>query len=176
MSLVKLIPSQESAEALNSYLQQSNLPVRRGFHTTVFYTEETPVFKTLDLEEEIGHLLPISLDPNTYSLQIFGKGELVLRYDNEIIVKISTLLAEEALRQCVLGYSGIRTLEEGVPDSLSPQHLAVLRRHNARRRTSHIYPFNPHITLARNFHGELSALIIPRFPIVMNQINWRENF
>ena len=66
MSLVKLIPSDESIDNLNDYLISCRLPTKENFHSTVYYSEENPLFKTDDIERSVRELLPIALDTSTY--------------------------------------------------------------------------------------------------------------
>lgn len=119
------------------------------------------------LEREINLFLPIILNPKTYSLDVF-ENNLVLRYDNKKVQELNKLLMKTALRQMINGYCEER-------EELSEKDRNIIKKHINRKRTSLIYDFNPHITLAkrlRNCYG----LSVPKMPIIFDTFEWNEEF
>lgn len=164
MTLIKLVLSNESSELLQVYLAQQKIPGKKAFHSTLIYTEESPIFQTEELTREIESLLPITLDQTTYSLALFGKSELVLAYRDNVVSNINQLLVLAALRQSIGAY------QYGSRD----ERIKVLERHQ-RIRTSPVYDFNPHITLANFFQGGPKSILTPEFPIILAKLDWEVN-
>ncbi len=163
MSLVKLIPSDEGIDKLNDYLISCRLPTKEDFHSTVYYSEENPLFKTDDLERNVRELLPITLDASTYYTKIFGEGVLVLGYKDPLVDQLNRMLVEEADIQKTHDYSGIHNLnKEG-----------ILRKHSNRTQKNQYSVFNSHIALKKGIYI-FNANALPDFPICFNDIDWDE--
>jgi len=144
---VQLTLEHKSAERIKRFLTKNSNVIyeqKFGFHTTVHYSEEIPIFPRQPVLENIRKLLPIKLSPDTYRIDVFGEDVLVLRYESETIEKVNWMIINEGLRQCICEW----------PDRLSDEELQRLRESPFIRKSPVYLDFNPHITLARNFDIE----------------------
>lgn len=119
---------ERSEETLRRYINENG--IRNGkekFHSTLIYTEEHPIFQRFYFFDRLRAQLPLSLNPNTYSFDIFDPMCLVLRYENKDIEALRRAIQEEGLRQSLTEW----------PD-LDEEDFKILRNH-ARIRMSRIY-------------------------------------
>lgn len=84
-TVIKLTLEDKSKNLLNGLgFSKDNL------HSTIYFAEETHLFKRDYILEWITHILPVSIDPLTYQFDLFGENRdrLVLRYENEKVQEI----------------------------------------------------------------------------------------
>mgnify|MGYP001557876639 CR=1 FL=1 len=166
-TVISLIPDRESQDRLGRYARSLVcVEPKNSFHTTVFYAEETPIFPNVKIFLEYFREVPIILNPDSYSLDVF-ENNVVLRYDSQAVVDINSSLRSEAMRQMVYDWPNLRGKEK-----------RILELSTKARRTGKIYPnFNPHISLARKGSGKkLEGLEKFVWPIVLEQVRWKMSY
>lgn len=93
-TVIELGLNEESIKLLEGYVKRfgKTLTPRTEFHSTVYYSEDIHLCRDEESMHYLGGRLPIKLDPKTYSLDVFGKNELVLKYENESVREIELFL------------------------------------------------------------------------------------
>jgi len=134
--IVSLVPDEESQDALRIHVQLAGGIPKDNFHTTVFYAEESPIYMSPEIRGNVRGMLPITLNPATYSVDTFGD-IVVLRYEDKTVREINAFLIGEAVRQKVVEW----------PD-LTGKRMQELALTNRVRTSKVHYTFNPHISLA----------------------------
>ncbi|MDP3918678.1 MAG: hypothetical protein Q8Q35_02115 [Nanoarchaeota archaeon] len=160
MTIITLKVDGRSEEILRRYIEENGFEGKNEFHSTLIYTEEVPIFRRGRLEIELKGRLPLELDSSTYSFDIFGSGNLVLKYENEEIESMRRLLRLEAIRQSMVEW----------PD-LEEDEFDILRSHVLFRR-SKVYDMVPHITLAKSCDGNLEDLPDFTASLTFSDFNW----
>ncbi len=164
--MVKLVLSEASGSALGAYAEAMGFSRKSEYHSTIFYSRESPLFKNPVLEEGLRRSLPILVDSTVCSAQIFGEGDLVLAHNDRRIIALREYLIQEAVRQCVHGYF------EEEPD---PKRLGIIAAHLSKRDNTLPYPLQPHVTIVKSFKGNVSQIQIPQIDLVYDQYEWEEN-
>ncbi|MEK6891406.1 MAG: hypothetical protein AABX03_04700 [Nanoarchaeota archaeon] len=162
MALVTLILDEESRNSLNDFLVDNSLKPKGEFHSTLVYTEETPIFIRQHLIDPLRTYLPIKLSSGTYQFDVFDSS-LVLRYEHLSVRKMQLSVISESVRHSIHAY-----------DDLSEEELDILRASVKEKRVSQIfYDFNPHITLAKSFQGDHRNIQPPRMQLTFDRIYWK---
>jgi len=97
-TVVKLNLNEESQEELKAYanrVRRTGIP-KNEFHSTIYYSEDIHICKDKKSAEKLMSSLPIEISPN-YSLEIFGRNCLVLRYENSNVLELEEFLKEIAI-------------------------------------------------------------------------------
>ena len=165
VTLISLEPDSDSKKNLREFLNRNCGLVsspKKYFHSTVHYAVENPFFQRDRILQEIMSRIPITISPEHHSLNVFGEGGLVLRYESEVVRDLNDLLIREGARQVIVEYS-----------SLGDEEINVLREYFLQRRGMVYTKFNPHISLARNFNGgDLENLTVFDEEIVFDDFKW----
>ena len=163
VTVVKLTASSESNEALKKYVND-NAQLIQGpkdeFHTTVLYTEEVPVFPREEVRRIEGEGLPLEVNPITYRFDVFGEGNLVLRYEDEGVTAIRSAVISEAIRQIICEWCDLRDEER-----------KILERSMPRRKSTVYWDFSPHISIGKKFDPRLLNRLQPfTEPLVLESL------
>ena len=134
MTIVTLKLAVQSSAALSDHVRSLGLTPKDEFHTTVFYSEEHPLYERSDLAELLEESLPFTVNPSTYAFDCFGGP--VLTYGSPEQVGMRETLRALAVQHMI---SGPET--DGEWNIL--QRAALFR-------TSSIFDLNPHITLSKD--------------------------
>ena len=77
---------------------------KKEFHSTIYYSEEIHICNDAETTKKIMSSLPIEISPN-YSLDIFGKNCLVLRYENSNVMELEGFLKGIAMGNSKTSYA-----------------------------------------------------------------------
>lgn len=133
---IKLYVDSEGTKKINEYLSQNELILKGKFHSTIFYTGGECFLNKEKILQLIDSYLPIEVCP-PYSIDIFGVDELVLRYENNFVKELNSLICKE---------------EKPMTEYTT---------------------FNPHITIVKNFRGNLAKLSLFENEIKLDGIEWK---
>jgi hypothetical protein len=163
MTIIKLLLDDSSSREIRNYLRDRNLPIKDEYHTTLLYSEEFPVFKRRAFLQSLDGILPITLNPSSYEFAMFGKNDLVLRYNAEAVVELQDKAHAEAVRQMITEWPNLRTHEKKILCTAP------------RMRESTVYPLHLHITFVKNFTGHMN---LPSFiaPLRFAAIELTQNY
>ena len=162
MTLIKLLVDSQGTDSLNEFLSENSLNSREEFHSTLIYAKETPMFIRPEFTNQIKTYLPLVINPETYKLDVFG-GNLVLRYGSNLVRETQLTIIKQSFKHLIRAY-----------DDLSGEEWDILGECLKQKRKSPIFSdFNPHITLAKQFHGESSNIGIPKIPLTFNRVYWK---
>ena len=159
MTLINLRCNDESSEKIRDYLRSNGISGKKEFHSTLLYSEVVPCYNRFEIREKIESRLPLILDPNTYFFNIFTPDCLVLCYENSNFRSLKDILNKEQSTQYI---EGPRTFQE----------LMILKTHSTHRK-SPFFISPPHITIAKNYKGNIEDL--PDFDesLVLSELIWR---
>ncbi len=164
-TIIYLEPDSKSKRSLRGFLNQNCDVVSssiRDFHSTIHYAVENPFFRRDRVLQEIISRIPITISPKDYSLEVFGEGELVLRYESLVVRDLNRMLLSEGLRQTIVEYP-----------SLDEEEMVILGEYFLQSRSIVYNDFNPHISLARNFNkDDLEDLTVFDEEIVFDNFTW----
>lgn len=166
-SIIELILDRESQEVITTYCERNermipNIKPKGSFYSTVYYSENYPLFQNLQLLQNLNEILPIELRNQTYFLDVF-ESCLVLRYENEKVRKINEMLKENIGRQM-----------ERVWPNLNQQEMEILKQFSLTDEAQKYPYFNPHITFSKNF-GEGKLKKLPPFEefLILDSANFK---
>ena len=143
-TLIKLNPDNKSKERIKRFLKENRKIIKNpkeDFHSTVYYSTKTPVFKRKGILKMINSFFPLVPSPESYYFNIFGERELVLGYRNPDVLKLKDEIILEALRQMIYEWSG----------GLNDKERSILEKSSRKRDDKIYFDFNPHITLSKFF-------------------------
>ena len=157
MTIITLKCDERSSERLRLYLQDNGISGKDEFHTTLFYNEEFPLFDRSDIREILEfEISRIELRP-PYLWDVFDPFCLVLKYHNSTITNLKRDLIE-------------RVKEQGEP--INEEEWRILERHSKSRKNPVFNPYNLHMTVAKNYTGDIEDLPDFREPITFSELNW----
>jgi hypothetical protein len=164
-TLIKLIPDRASQETIRAYLEENReqiLHPKDRFHSTVLYSETTPIFRRGLLDRLKGNL-PLMILPS--SLDIFGKKDLVLRYESKIVEIMEEEILNGALKQILGWANGLsryesQTLERSLSAGLGEVYLDS----------------NYHVSIAKDFDGDVADLPPFEDSISFDILSWEVRF
>ena len=136
MTIITLRLAAKSSAALSDYVRSLGLTPKDDFHTTVFYSEEHPLYPRRDVTDLLNDVLPLVIGPRTYALDCFGGGVPVLTYGSASQVDLREALRALAVRHMISG--PVDDAEEAILEGMKFF------------RTSKIFDLNPHITLSKD--------------------------
>tara|TARA_Y100000310_G_scaffold163852_1_gene163695 strand:+ start:7645 stop:8160 length:516 start_codon:yes stop_codon:yes gene_type:complete len=165
-NLIRLNPDERSVINLRRFLKENKEIIsypKENFHSTLSYTVETPIFQREGILQKIESRLPITLSPESYFFDIFGKDDLVLRFKSSKVLEIKSEIMQEAIRYTMLD----------LPNELSCRKIKILRKFLEQRANRIYFDFNPHITLAHSFdRSDLEKLTGFNEEIVFDSFDW----
>ena len=93
-TVIELGLNEQSIKLLEEYIRRfgKTLTPRTEFHSTVYYSESIHICRDEYSTRYLSERLPIKLNPETYSLDVFGNNNLVLKYENYSVKEIETFL------------------------------------------------------------------------------------
>lgn len=146
-SIIELILERESQKVVMDYCNRNERlildPKSKGrFHSTVYFSENYPLFPDPKLLLDLKDKLPIKLNPQTYFFDVFERC-LVLRYDDEKVREINEMLKEDIERQ-----------RENVWPNLNSCGIRTVNQFNKEEEICKYFNFNPHLTFSKNFKEE----------------------
>ncbi len=146
-TIVGLKPDKESGNLLEAYVsgfKRISTPSRKcDFHSTIYFSEEYHILPDEKIIFMMNSMLPLEIAIDTYSLDIFGRNHLMLRYESQAVREM-----EEILRRNRPNHSG---------KIFSKEHVN----------------FNPHITIAKNLDAmQLKSLPMFDGKVVFDSILW----
>ena len=152
---IELIVDERSTEKILRFLKENERLIqspRKRFHSTLYYSNYTPIFERERIVDEIKDSLPLTIDPESYFFEVFGEGNcFALRYENKGVRLLKKKLTQEGFRQ----------LTGDFHSSLSDAEIEIQKKYKRQKKNKKtiIYPiFNPYITLSNLFHGSLDTL------------------
>ncbi|MFH1608100.1 MAG: hypothetical protein ABIA78_03125 [archaeon] len=160
-TIISLIPNDQSQVLLREYTKKIGKEERK-FHSTIYYSEKTPLFKRKKIYRELESFLEITIKPK-FKFDTFGKkgSDLVLRYTNGKVIELNKMLINEAVLQMIKW------------PNLSEEEREILEAYNQPICGEiHYYDFNPHITLVQGWNGGVKRLPDFREKLVFDKIYW----
>ena len=163
---VRLNPNNESKKKIREFIDSNREVIkypRENFHSTLFYSVETPIFKRKSILQKIESNLPIRIPKTKNSFDVFGESDLVLRYDSPKVMKLNEGIMNEALRQVINEY----------PGRLSEEEVKILEIYTKQRRGIVYSKFNSHMAIATNFYRkDLEKLTDFNGTIIFDSFSW----
>lgn len=162
---VSLLLGKRGSTKIISYLSKNRDLIsnpKEKFHSTIRYSVQNPVFLRRKIIQYLDKSLPFQISPDTYGFDVFREKFLVLKYSHHKIEEIYNQIIGEGVRQILLEYPELNPLERGIAKEYLDQD------------PSEFYAnFNPHITLSKNFNGDVNSL--PGFtqPLTFSSFIWK---
>ena len=173
---IRLKPDQKSEARLREFIEENRMLIskpKERLHSTIHYSNETPVFQRPGILETIGSNLPIKIFPVSlegYHFDIFGKTYLVLRYESPEVIKLKGKIINEALRQMICEWPSDEQHE-----GLNDEERGILRKSLAEKAGRIYFDLNPHITFSKFFdESGLEKLTNFREEIVFDTFSWTQ--
>ena len=93
-TVIALKLSKDSENRLENYLGQFGglLHSKGEFHSTTYFSRENHPLIDAESTEYICSNLPIKLNPENYRLNVFGRNELVLLYEEQSVKEMESFL------------------------------------------------------------------------------------
>ena len=168
---IRLNPSKESETGLRKFIEENRVLIlnpKERLHSTIHYSNESPIFQRPNILEIIKSSLPIKISPISpeyYRFDIFGKTHLVLRYESFEVIKLKGNIINESIRQMICEW----------PDGLNGDERNILKKSLAERDGRVYFEINPHITLSK-FFDESGLENLTKFgeEIVFDTFSWTQ--
>ena len=201
MTIVTLRLDRESEALLSRWLAERMDFVKnpkKSFHSTLLYTEETPLFDRADIRGFLEERLPLTLDPSTYDFRVYTPDCLVLIYRNAVVEEMRKTCYEQALHQLLEAEfsdeeslifrrhlhffhdlsAGISRPEEGVElwkgQAQLYDNTGDLVKNVPYQRMK-FDSFSPsHITLATDFRESVDRLGCFDSPLTFDKVGWKQ--
>ena len=164
-TLIKIVPNQESQRKIIEYLEENRGVIsspKSKFHSTILYSKTKPYFKRGLIEDLVKKYLPVKVIPN--SLDVFGENELVLHYESKKVGELEDRIIGECIRQ-ILRW----------PD-LNQYERSLLKKSQSATLGETYLESNYHVTIAKNFSGDVKELTKFNEEIVFDNLVWSTKF
>jgi len=174
-TVIKLIPNLRSKIDLKKYLKEKGINGKSNLHSTIFYTQENPIYLRKEIHQEILDILPITIIP-PYKFDIFGNN-LILRYSSDEAQNLRKFLFDRCLKMQIGGPTNPKEFEILKEYLDGPQvefaYPSGDRLSFQKTRLVHYEEFNPHITLAKEFKGDIENLTSFEEEIIFKRFDWK---